>query len=143
MIYLFIPTVNRQPLPKAFLLSGWKEPYDCLNGEYLPLDDGAELLNGRPIFKHTPVVGLLGHQQTWQMCWSDDAWRIANKDHLQGKCVAFVKSDTIHPADTPAGVVWKGAVSGCTFDEDDKNFEPVEGVSVVLGTVRTSLSLAL
>ena len=77
------PTVNLQPLPTAFRMTGWKGPSYCLNGEYLPLDDGTKLINGRPVFKHTPVVGLLGHQETWKMYWSHGAWCIDEKGQIQ------------------------------------------------------------
>merc|ERR1719409_2724967 len=85
------PTVNLRPLPAAFRLSGWQGQYDRLNGEYLPLDDGTELLNERPIFKHVPVVGFCAHKDKWRMYWSQGAWRIGDKDKLktdQVQCIA-------------------------------------------------------
>ena len=67
------PTVNLQPLPAAFRLSGWQGQHACLNGEFIPLDDGTKLLNGRPIFKHAPVVGIWAYKDKWRMYWSQGA----------------------------------------------------------------------
>ena len=144
------PTVNLQPLPTAFRMTGWKGPSYRLNGEYLPLDDGTKLINGRPVFKHTPVVGVLGHQETWQMYWSYGAWCIGEKDPLQSveqlqlqkqlqlerlsnqkelkrrKCTVFVETDATHPTAIPTDVVWKSTTR-----------EVVEGVHIATGTVRT------
>ena len=91
------PTVNLQPLPAAFRLSGWKGHHDRLNGEYLPLDDASRQLNDRPIFQHMPVVGILphrdalGHQDKCRLYWSHGAWRIGNEEQLQS-CMAASSS---------------------------------------------------
>ena len=91
------PTVNLQPLPAAFRLSGWKRHYDHLNGEYLPLDDASKQLNDRPIFQHTPVVGALphrdamGHREKCRLYWAHGAWCIGNEKQLQS-CLASSNS---------------------------------------------------
>ena len=130
------PTVNLQPLPKAFRLSGCKGSYDCLNGEYLPLDDGSKLMNGRPIFKHTPVVGAWAGQFKYRMHWSQGAWRICDKEHLesiQNQCIAFASDEAIHPTDMRADTVWKASAIG---DHFGSNLEFLEGVNIATGTVR-------
>ena len=147
-----ITSVNLHPLPTAFRLVGWKGHHYCLNGEYLPLDDASKLFNGRPIFKHTPPAGVLGHQKTWQMYWSYGAWRIADKDELPSdqtekkkECMACVESDASNPTDISASAIWRGATSECYlhFDKDnDKNLEIVEDVRVEKGTVSTACSCA-
>ena len=140
------PTVNVKPLPSAFRLRGWKDHDYRLNGEYLPLDDGTKLLNGRPIFKHTPVVGILWHQEKFQMYWSHGAWRITDKDisgqstinTKQHGCIAFVESDATEPIHMENEMVrWKQPESGPSTDLNkvDNNFVPVEGVSIAAGTV--------
>ena len=141
------PTVNLQPLPAAFRLEGWKGHHDCLNGEYLPLDDGTELLNGRPIFRHMPVVGVLTHQDKWRMSWSHGAWRIRNEIESQSdksgemtnalhKCIAYVASDATHPTAMSADVVWKGTASGRNSGAGESDFAVVEGVTLATGNVR-------
>ena len=137
------PTVNLQPLPEAFQLSGWRGHHYRLNGEYMPLDDGSKLLNQRPIFQHTPVVGVLAHQEMWRTYWSHGAWRfwrISEEEQLQPdetKCVAFAKSDATHPTAIPAEMVWKGTSSeDDSGDTDESRFEVVDGVSLATGTVR-------
>ena len=91
------PTVNLEPLPAPFRLSGWKSHHDRLNGEYLPLDDASRQLNDRPIFQHMPVVGILphrdalGHQDKCRLYWSHGAWRIGNEEQLQS-CMAASSS---------------------------------------------------
>ena len=140
------PTVNLQPLPTAFRMTGWKGSSYRLNGEYLPLDDGTKLSNARPIFKHAPVVGVLGlHREKWHMYWSHGAWRIGEKDPLQSEqpsnqneCMAFAETDATHPTGIPADVVWKSTTTGCDVSEDHNHFEVVEGIRVATGTVRTS-----
>ena len=139
------PTVNLQPLPSAFRMTGWKGPSYCLNGEYLPLDDATKLSNGRPVFKHTPVVGLRGHQETWQMYWAHGAWRIGEKEQLQSEqpsnqeeCMVFVETDAAHPTAIPADAMWKSTTTGCDVSEDHNHFEVVEGIHVATGTVRAS-----
>ena len=83
------PTVNLEPLPAPFRLSGWKSHHDRLNGEYLSLDDGSKQFNDRPIFQHVPVVGVLahqdvlGHQDKCRLYWHHGAWRIGNEEQLQ------------------------------------------------------------
>ena len=136
------PTVNLQPLPEAFRLSGWRGHHYRLNGEYMPLDDGSKLLNQRPIFQHTPVVGVLAYQEIWRTYWSHGAWRfwrISDEEQLQPdetQCVAFAKSDAIHPTAMPAEVVWKGTCSEDDSDDtDESRFEVVDGVSLATGTV--------
>ena len=136
------PTVNLQPLPAAFRLSGWRAHHDCLNGEYLPLDDGTELLNGRPMFKHMPVVGIWAHKDKWRMYWSQGAWRIGDKDKLkmdqvvdQMQCIAFFESDMTHPT-AKSGVVWKDMANAHDFGKDENDSHFVEGVSMATGTVR-------
>ena len=134
------PTVNLQPLPVAFRLSGWKDHHDCLDGEYLPLDDGAELLNGRPIFQHVPVVGDYAHKDKWRMFWSQGAWRIGDTDKLktdQLQCIALFECDVTHPT-AKSGVGWKAVVNGRESGKEDSDFEFVAGVSMVTGTVRVS-----
>ena len=89
------PTVNLQPLPAPFQLSGWKGPHSCLNGEYMPSDDGSKLLNNRPIFKHAPIVVGWKREDRYRMYWSHGAWRISDKDKLQSdqaQCMAFAKN---------------------------------------------------
>jgi len=132
--------VNLQPLPVAFRLSGWKDHHDCLNGEYLPLDEGTELLNGRPIFQHVPVVGDYAHKDKWRMFWSQGAWRIGDTDKLktdQLQCIALFESDVTHPT-AKSGVGWKAVVNGRKSGKEDSDFEFVAGVSMVTGTVRVS-----
>ena len=134
------PTVNLQPLPAAFRLSGWKSHHDCLNGEYLPLDDGTELLNGRPIFKHASVVGTWAHKDKWRMYWSSGAWRIGSKDQLktdQVQCIAFFESDATTLASI-SGVAWKGVTNGRDSGKNESDFDVVEGVSMEMGTVSSS-----
>ena len=134
------PTVNVQPLPAAFRLSGWLGEHDRLNGEYLPLDDGTELLNGRPIFKHVPVVGFGAHKDKLRMYWSQGAWRIGDKDKLktdQVQCIACFESDVTHPTAKP-GVVWKDMASAHDFGKDQNDSHFVEGVTMKTGTVRVS-----
>ena len=137
------PTVNLEPLPAPFRLSGWKSHHDRLNGEYLPLDDGTKLFNQRPIFQHTPVVGILAHQEIWRTYWSHGAWRfwrISDEEQLQPdqtQCVAFVKSDATHPTAMSSEVVWKGTSSEDDSDDtDESRFKVVDGVSLATGTVR-------
>ena len=132
--------MNLRPLPAAFRLSGWQGQYDRLNGEYLPLDDGTELLNERPIFKHVPVVGFCAHKDKLRMYWSQGAWRIGDKDKLktdQMQCMAFVESDATHPTDI-SDVVWKGVANGRDFGKDESDFDVVEGVTMARGTVSVS-----
>ena len=129
------PTVNLQPLPEAFLLSGFKGFVGYLNGEYLPLDDG-KLVNGRPIFKHTPVMGEWAGKDKYRMHWSKGAWRICDKQQLESKlaqCIAFATNEAIHPTAMPAETVWKGSASGSHVGSD---LEFLEGVSMATGTVR-------
>ena len=160
------PTVNLQPLPAAFRLSGWKRHHDRLNGEYRPLDDGSKQLNDRPIFQHTPVVGVLphrdplGHQDKCRLYWDHGAWRIGNEEQLQScmaspsspgsvlpevmktlqskhtPCTAFVESDATHPSAMSAEVVWKATASEYDSGKDKDDFEVVEGVSLAKGMVR-------
>ena len=91
------PTVNLEPLPAPFRLSGWKSHHDRLNGEYLPLDDGSKQLNHRPIFQHVPVVGVLAHQDVLgnqdkrRLYWYHGAWCIGNEEQLQS-CIASSSS---------------------------------------------------
>ena len=130
------PTVNLQPLPAAFRLSGWKGHHDRLNGEYLPLDDGTEMLNARPIFKHETVVGLI--TDTWRMFWSHGAWRVGDEDQMhsdQTHCMAFVESDASHPTAMPSEVVWKGTASEYHSGSNESQFKAIEGVSLATGTV--------
>ena len=130
------PTVNVEPLPAAFRLSGWKDHHDRLNGEYLPLDDGTEMLNGRPIFKHENVVGCITDK--WRVYWSRGAWRVGDKDQMrsdQTHCMAFVESDASHPTAMPSEAVWKGTASGHASGSHASQFEAVEGVSLATGTV--------
>ena len=130
------PTVNVQPLPAAFRLSGWKGHHGRLNGEYLPLDDGTEMLNGRPIFKHEPVVGYI--VDTWRMFWSRGAWRVGDEKQMhsgQTHCMAFVESDATHPTAMPAEAVWKGTATEYASGSNESQFEAVEGVSLATGTV--------
>ena len=158
------PTVNLQPLPAAFRLSGWKGHHDRLNGEYLPLDDASEQLNHRPIFQHTTVVGVLpqrdvlGHQDKCRLYWSLGAWRIGNEEQLQAcmapsasskvrnglklrqskhmACTAFIESDTTHPNAMSAEMIWKATASENDSGKDEDDFEVVEGVCLAKGTVR-------
>ena len=133
------PTVNLQPLPAAFVLSGWKGHHDRLNGEYLPCDDATRLYNQRPIFQHLPVVGLLSHQDKWRMYWSNGAWRVGDEDHLKSdqlECIAFAESDAIHPNAMSAEVVWKVTKSGCDWRKDQNDFKVMDSVSLATGTVR-------
>lgn len=136
------PTVNLNPLPTSFRLSGWNGHHDILNGEYLPLDDGSKLLNARPIFKHIPVVGVLTRRDKWRMYWSHGAWRIRNENQEQsekigkGRCIAFVESDATHPTAMPVEVVWKGTASEDDCGKDESHFEVVEGVCLATGMVR-------
>ena len=134
------PTVNLQPLPAAFRLSGWQGQYDRLNGEYLPLDDGTELLNGRPIFTHASAMGMWAHKDKWRMYWSQGAWRIGDKNKLktdQVQCIVFFESDVTHPTAKP-GVVWKDMANAhdCGKDQNDSHFG--EGISMATGAVRGS-----
>ena len=134
------PTVNLQPLPAAFRLSGWQGQYDRLNGEYLPLDDGNELLNERPMFKHASVVGIRAHKDKWRMYWSQGTWRIGDKDKLktdQVQCIACFESDATHPTAEP-GMVWKEMAHAHSFGKDRNDSHFVEGVSMATGTVRVS-----
>ena len=129
------PTVNLQPLPAAFRLSGWKGRNNLLNGEYVPLDDGSKLFNGRPVFKHDPVVGVLTHKDKWRMYWSHGAWRLGDEDNMksdQTQSMAFVESDATHPIAMSAEVVWQVAASS----QNDDSFDVAEGVSLATGTVR-------
>ena len=64
-------------------MSGWKGRHDRWNGEYLPLDNGTNLLNGRPVFTHTPVVGTWAYTYVCRMCWSHGAWCIDDKGQIQ------------------------------------------------------------
>ena len=131
------PTVNLRPLPTPFLLSGWKGHHGCLNGEYLPLDDGAKL-NNRPIFKHAPVLDGRARRDKYCMYWSDGAWRIGDKEHLQPdtvQCLALAESEASHPTEI-GGAFWKAAEHGVSCSEHDGTFELVEGVTVATGTVR-------
>ena len=131
------PTVNQQPLPTPFRLIGWKVPHDRLNGEYLPLDDGAKL-NNRPIFKNTPVLDGWVRRDKYWMYWSDGAWRIGDKEHLQPdtvQCLALAESEASHPTEI-GGAFWKAAENGVSCSEHDGTFELVEGVTVATGTVR-------
>ena len=131
------PTVNQQPLPTPFQLIGWKVPHDRLNGECLPLDDGAKL-NNRPIFKHAPVLDGWVRRDKYWMYWSDGAWRIGDKEHLQPdtvQCLALAESEASHPTEM-AGALWKAAKNRLSCSEDDKDFELAEDVSVAAGTVR-------
>ena len=149
------PTVNVKPLPSAFRLRGWKEHNYRLNGEYLPLDDGSKLFNGRTQFKHTPVVGMLSHTENIQLSWSHGAWRIKEIseqpiNHIHD-CIAFVESDANHPIDIPPEVEWKQPrlqpSSSLTiydkksetafFKKGSANFGVVEGVMIEAGTVCT------
>ena len=132
------PTVNVQPLPAAFRLSGWEDQHDVLNGEYLPLDDSKNLLNGRPIFTHTPVTGVRAQLDRYRMHWSHGAWRIGDKDQLkpdQEQCMAFFESDSTHPTgalnfeNTTAAHPWQATENG-------RDFNNVMGVSIETGTVR-------
>ena len=130
------PTVNVQPLPAAFRLSGWKDHHGRLNGEYLPLDDGSEMLNARPIFKHENVVGYITDK--WRMFWSHGAWRVGDEDQMhsgQTHCMAFVESDASHPTAMPAEVVWKGTATEYASGSNESQFKAVEGVSLATGTV--------
>ena len=133
------PTVNLQPLPAPFQLSGWKGPHSCLNGEYMPSDDGSKLLNNRPIFKHAPIVLGWKREDRYRMYWSHGAWRISDKDKLQSdqaQCMAFAKSDATHPTDM-RGVVWKATRRReLDYSGNENDFELAEGVSVATGTVR-------
>ena len=132
------PTVNLQPLPAPFQLSGWKGPHSCLNGEYMPSDDGSKLLNNRPIFKHAPIVLGWKREDRYRMYWSHGAWRISDKDKLQSdqaQCMAFAKSDATHPTDM-RGVVWKATRRELDYSGNENDFELAEGVSVATGTVR-------
>ena len=139
------PTVNRQRLPDPFLLTGWDKHNGRLNGEYLPLDNGTKLLNGRPIFKHTPVVNNWAHNDSCRMYWSHGAWRIGDRDRVerylqqkrpeQKQCMGFVESDAMHPTAIPAEVEWNGTTSGCDIGKHENDFESVEGVRVTTGTV--------
>ena len=129
------PTVNLQPLPEAFLFSGFKGINDCLNGEYLPLDDGKRM-NARPIFKHTPVMAKWAGQDRHRMHWSQGAWRICDKEQLESngrQCIAFATIEVMHPTAMPAKTVWKGPASG-NYVGSDLKF--LEGVSIAAGTVR-------
>ena len=110
----------------------------------MSLDDGSKLLNERPIFQHTPVVGILAHKEMWRTYWSHGAWRfwqISDEEQLQPdetQCVAFVKSEATHPTAMPAEVVWKGTSSEDDSDDThESRFEVVNGVSLATGTVRT------
>ena len=162
------PTVNLQPLPAALRLSGWKRHHDRLNGEYLPLDNASKQLNDRPIFQHTPVVGVLphqdalGHQDKCRLYWSHGAWRIGNEEQLQScmasssspgsvlpeflktlkskhtPCTAFIESDATHPSAITAEVVWKATASEYDSGKDEDDFEVVEDVSLAKGMVRKS-----
>ena len=123
------PTVNLQPLPTAFRLSGWTGHNACLNGEYLPLADGTKLFDGHAIFKHVPVVGAWAGQDKHRLFWSHGAWRIGNKDQMepgQKQCMAFVESDTVdtnHPSDIPvSSMVWKGTAYGRDFGNSNNDF---------------------
>ena len=132
------PTVNLQPLPTAFRLSGWIGHNAPLNGEYLPLDDGSKLLNGHVMFKHTPLVGLWAGRDKHRMFWSHGAWRIGDKDQMQTdqkQCMAFVESNDSHPT-AISGPVWKGTANGRDVGNDENDFEVVKGVSAATGTVR-------
>ena len=136
--------MNLQPLPVAFRLTGWMAHHDHLNGEYLPLDDGTKLLNGRPVFKHAPVVGIWAHKDTLRMYWSQGTWRISNKDKLkthqvvnQVQCIACFESDATHPTAKP-GVVWKDMANAHDFGKDENDSHFLEGVSMATGTVRVS-----
>ncbi|MCP4468355.1 MAG: hypothetical protein GY813_16605 [Halieaceae bacterium] len=139
------PTVNLQPLPAAFQLSGWTAHNARLNGEYLPLSDGSKLLNERPIFKHAPVVGTSTNRKRWRMYWTHGAWRIGHKDHMQPdqtQCVAYCESDATHPT-AIADVAWNGTSSGREVGNDDSDFELVAGVTVAPGTVRPCANMML
>ena len=134
------PTVNIQLLPSAFRLTGWKGHNFQLNGEYLPLDDGTERLNDRPIFKHMPVVGDSTGIDKFRMYWLDGAWRVGDKDHMQPdqtQCMAFARCDAAHthPAEIPPDVVWKGAANECDFGRGEDDFELAEDVDVAMTTV--------
>ena len=134
------PTVNLQPLPSAFRLSGWKGHHDCLNGEYLPLDDGTKLINGRPIFKHTPVMNVvIAGEDTLYMYWSHGAWRVGDNKQLKPdkmECMAFVKNNADNPTDMLGELVWKVTRNKDDISTDEHDFEDVEGVNLAAGTVR-------
>ena len=133
------PTANLQPLPSAFRLSGWKGPYECLNGEYPPLDDGTKLINERSIFKHTPVMTddvMISGEDTLYMYWSHSAWRVGTNEKLEPnktECIAFVENNADNPTDMLGKLVWK-VTRNISTDEHD--FEDVEGVNLAVGTVR-------
>ena len=104
----------------------------------MPLDDGSKLLNGRPIFKHAAVWAA---NDDYRMYWSQGAWRIGDKKHLetsQVECIAFVKSDSNHPS-TTTEMMWKGTVNGNFGKEENNDFISMMGVSITTGTVRASL----
>ena len=134
------PTVNLQRLPKAFRMTGWKgDDTKNLNGEYLPLDDGSKVMNGRPMFKHNPVVGTWAGKDKYRMFWSHGAWRICDKDQLQVdqmQCIAFAETSAIHPTDTASEVVWKGISGVSDFSKDENVFTICKDVSLATGTVR-------
>ena len=126
-------TANVKPVSIAFRLSGWNDRLDVLNGEYLPLDDGHTLLNGRPIFTHAPVTGVRAQVDRYRMHWSHGSWRIGDKDQLkpeQEKCMAFVESDSTHPTEMlGSDHRWQGLENG-------RDCKHVTGVSIDTGTVR-------
>ena len=138
------PTVNLQPLPTPFRLTGWSGAYYCLNGEYFPLDDGTKRLNGRPIFKHMPIPtgvvslkSLVGDAK-YRMFWSNNAWRISENDKFQSnefECMAFVDSDATDPSAMSGDAVWKKVLTR------KKGAVPsgfvVDGVTLGTGTVRS------
>ena len=131
------PTVNLQPLPSAFRLSGWKGRHDCLNGEYLPLDDGTKLINGRPIFKHTPVISA--GEDSLYMYWSHGAWRVGANKQLEPdktECMAFVENDADNATDMLGELAWKVTRNKDDISTDEHDFEDVEGVDLAAGTVR-------
>ena len=134
------PTVNLQRLPKAFRMTGWNDDdTKNLNGEYLPLDDGSKVMNGRPMFKHNPVVGVWASKDKYRMFWSHGAWRICDKDQLQVdqmQCIAFAETSAIHPTDTASEVVWKGISGVSDFGKDENVFTICKDVSLATGTVR-------
>ena len=135
------PTVNLEPLPAPFRLSGWKSHNDRLNGEYLPLDDASKQLNDRPIFQHMPVVGVLpqwdvlGHLDKCRLYWSHGAWRIGYKETDLVQCIVCFDSDVTHPTAKP-GVVWKDMANAHDFGKDENDSHFVDGVSMATGTVR-------
>ena len=134
------PTVNIQPLPSAFRFTGWKGHKFQLNGEYLPLDDGTERLNGRPIFRHMPVLGDWSGIDKFRMYWFEGAWRVGDKDLVQTdqtQCMAFARCDATHahPAEIPHDIMWKATATGFDYGKGKDDFEFTEGVGVLTGTV--------